>query len=178
MLSDQNQKPIVLEVEGLRVYYETPAGDVLAVNGIDFQLYQGEVRWVWLVSPVAVNRQRPWGFLQLVVPPGRIVSGQVLLDGQNLLDLSARELRKLRWAKLSLIPQGAMNSLNPTMKINHQIQDVIDAHLGRTSKQEIRDRILELLQMVGLPETCLSYVSASTQWWYETACVHRYGHCS
>ena len=151
MLSDQNQKPIVLEVEGLRVYYETPACDVLAVNGIDFQLYQGET--LGLVGESGCGKSTAaMGILQLVVPPGRIVSGQVLLDGQNLLDLSARELRKLRWAKLSLIPQGAMNSLNPTMKINRQIQDVIDAHLGRTSKQEIRDRILELLQMVGLPE--------------------------
>jgi len=151
LLSDQNQKPIVLEVEGLRVYYETPAGDVLAVNGIDFQLYQGET--LGLVGESGCGKSTAaMGILQLVVPPGRIVSGQVLLDGQNLLDLSARELRKLRWAKLSLIPQGAMNSLNPTMKINRQIQDVIDAHLGRTSKQEIRDRILELLQMVGLPE--------------------------
>ena len=151
MLSDQNRKPIVLEVEGLRVYYETPAGDVLAVNGIDFQLYQGET--LGLVGESGCGKSTAaMGILQLVVPPGRIVSGQVLLDGQNLLDLSARELRKLRWAKLSLIPQGAMNSLNPTMKINRQIQDVIDAHLGATSKQEIRDRILELLQMVGLPE--------------------------
>ena len=103
MLSDQNQKPIVLEVEGLRVYYETPAGDVLAVNGIDFQLYQGET--LGLVGESGCGKSTAaMGILQLVVPPGRIVSGQVLLDGQNLLDLSARELRKLRWAKLVKIP--------------------------------------------------------------------------
>ena len=80
------------------------------------------------------------------------MSGQVLLEGQNLLDLTESEVRKLRWAKLSLIPQGAMNSLNPTMKVNRQIQDVIDAHHRGTSKQETQDRILQLLQMVGLPE--------------------------
>ena len=141
---DQNQKPIVLEVEGLRVYYETPAGDVLAVNGVDFQLYQGET--LGLVGESGCGKSTAaMGILQLVVPPGRIVSGQVLLEGQNLLDLSERELRKLRWAKLSLIPQGAMNSLNPTMKVNLQIQ--ID---GGGHERGKRSGTLAVHQIVGL----------------------------
>src|SRR5205823_3168054 len=91
------------------------------------------------------------GILQLVVPPGRIVSGEVDLEGQSLLGLPEEAMRQVRWVKLALIPQGAMNSLNPTMKVSAQIRDVIIAHEGKKAKKDIKRRILELLTMVGLP---------------------------
>jgi oligopeptide/dipeptide ABC transporter ATP-binding protein len=91
------------------------------------------------------------GILQLVVPPGRIVSGEVDLEGQSLLGLPEEALRQVRWAKLALIPQGAMNSLNPTMKVSEQIKDVIIAHKGNEAKKDIKARVLELLSTVGLP---------------------------
>jgi oligopeptide/dipeptide ABC transporter ATP-binding protein len=91
------------------------------------------------------------GILQLVNPPGRIVKGEVVLDGKNLLGLPENELRLLRWTKLALIPQGAMNSLNPTMKVSSQIKDVIAAHEKRQSAADLKLRVLELLTMVGLP---------------------------
>ena len=145
-----NNKRTVLEVKDLRVYYETPQGDVLAVDGIDFQLFEGET--LGLVGESGCGKSTAaMGILQLVVPPGRIISGEVLLEGENLLDLRDRELRKLRWTKLALIPQSAMNSLNPTMKISRQIQDAIDTHERKASKSGTKSRILELLQMVALP---------------------------
>jgi oligopeptide/dipeptide ABC transporter ATP-binding protein len=74
-----------------------------------------------------------------------------LLEGRPLLGLPEDALRGVRWIKLALIPQGAMNSLNPTMKVSAQIKDVILAHEGRKAKKGIKPRILELLSTVGLP---------------------------
>jgi peptide/nickel transport system ATP-binding protein len=140
----------ILTVRDLRVYYETPKGDVLAVDGIDFDLYKGET--LGLVGESGSGKSTAaMGILQLVVPPGRIVDGQITLEGQNLLGLSDDTLRMLRWVKMALIPQGAMNSLNPTMTVSAQIKDVIVAHQGKRSLKDIKPRILELLSMVGLP---------------------------
>jgi len=154
MSTTDKAKNTVLEVEDLRVYYETPKGDVRAVDGIDFTLYEGEI--LGLVGESGCGKSTAaMGILQLIVPPGRIVSGEIRLDGVNILDLDEEGLRKLRWSKLALIPQGAMNSLNPTMRISQQIEDVIRQHEDRQkrkSKQAVKKRILELLQWVGLPE--------------------------
>ncbi|MEO8609816.1 MAG: ABC transporter ATP-binding protein [Chloroflexota bacterium] len=150
MTEDTNKQPPVLKVRDLRVYYETPKGDVLAVDGINFDLFKGET--LGLVGESGCGKSTAaMGILQLVVPPGRIAGGEVLLEGNNILGLSDQALRGVRWIKLALIPQGAMNSLNPTMKVSDQISDVILAHEGRKSKKDLKERVLELLSMVGLP---------------------------
>jgi oligopeptide/dipeptide ABC transporter ATP-binding protein len=89
--------------------------------------------------------------LQMVQPPGRIVSGQVRLNGKPIVGLPEAELRKLRWTELSLIPQGAMNSLNPVIKIKEQMADAILAH-EPMNKTALKKRILQLFNDVGLPE--------------------------
>src|SRR5215216_1884262 len=140
----------ILKVRNLHVYYETPKGDILAVDGIDFDLFEGET--LGLVGESGCGKSTAaMGILQLVMPPGRIVDGEVLLEGRNLLSLNEEALRSIRWIKLALIPQGAMNSLNPTMKVNDQIKDVIVAHEGQQAKKGMKPRILELMSMVGLP---------------------------
>ena len=146
----KTDRPPVLTVRDLKVYYETPKGDVLAVDGIDFDLFQGET--LGLVGESGCGKSTAaMGVLQLVTPPGRIVDGEVILDGRNLLGMSEQALRNIRWIKLALIPQGAMNSLNPTMRVSAQIKDVIVAHEGRQDGKALKARIQELLSMVGLP---------------------------
>ena len=142
---------VVLKVRNLRIHYETPTGDVIAVAGIDFDLYEGET--LGLVGESGSGKSTAaYGILQLVQPPGRIVDGEVVLDGTQLIGLPDKDFRRLRWTKLSLIPQGAMNSLNPTLKVHRQISDAIEAHEGRMSKDKLKARILELFKMVGLPQ--------------------------
>ena len=144
------KKP-VLEVRNLRVHYETPRGDVIAVAGIDFDLYEGET--LGLVGESGSGKSTAaYGILKLVQPPGRIVEGDVTLGGKNLMKLSDSEFRTIRWTELALIPQGAMNSLNPTMRISEQIADAITQHEGRQPRGKLKARILELFKMVGLPE--------------------------
>lgn len=139
-----------LEVDGLKVYYATPAGDVRAVDNVSFSVRKGEI--VGLVGESGCGKTTTaMAILRLVQPPGRIVDGAINLDGIDLTQLDATELRETRWTKLSLIPQGAMNSLNPVMLISSQIKDTIRTHEGRIPNRELRERILQLLAVVGLP---------------------------
>ncbi len=140
----------VLSVRGLEVRYETPTGDVRAVDGISFDLSEGET--LGFVGESGCGKSTAaMGILQLVQPPGRVVAGEVWLDGEDLLSLPEDELRSRRWSKLSLVPQGAMNSLNPTMTIGAQVRDVVITHLGRSAKAGFGERLAGLLEMVGLP---------------------------
>lgn len=144
-----DDREIVLKVKALRVHYATPLGDVIACNGVSFKVYEGET--VGLVGESGCGKTTTaMGILRLVQPPGRIVEGQVLLNGTDVLSLSEQELRRVRWRQVSLIPQGAMNSLNPVMRVKDQIGDAIQTHEGRPRKA-LKERILELLNLVGLP---------------------------
>jgi len=145
-----SDRDILLDVKELRVHYETPLGDVIAANGISFHVYRGET--LGLVGESGCGKTTTaMGILRLVQPPGRIVSGHVLINGTDLVTLSERELRQIRWRELALIPQGAMNSLNPVMRVSDQIADAIEAHEGRQPRKALKERILELLSTVGLP---------------------------
>jgi oligopeptide/dipeptide ABC transporter ATP-binding protein len=140
----------VLQVKNLRIHYETPRGDVIAVNSINFHVYKGET--LGLVGESGCGKSTTvMGILRLVQPPGRIVGGEVLLNGADIMALNESELRQARWRQVSLIPQGAMNSLNPVMRVRDQIADGIITHEPRLSRTELKARIFELLSLVGLP---------------------------
>ena len=142
--------PTVLEVKNLRVHYATPLGDVIAVNGVDLKVFEGET--IGLVGESGCGKSTlAMSILRLVQPPGRIVSGQVQIHGIDLIALSERELREVRWNQIALIPQGAMNSLNPVMRVKDQIGEAIEAHQGNRAPHELKERMLRLLTMVGLP---------------------------
>jgi peptide/nickel transport system ATP-binding protein len=145
-----DSRRVVLDVQDLRVHYATPRGDVIAVNGISFQVYEGET--VGLVGESGCGKTTTaMAILRLVQPPGRIIGGRVMVEDTDLVSLNEKQLRQLRWVKLALIPQGAMNSLNPVMRIKDQIGDAITTHEGRLPADVLKQRILDLLNQVGLP---------------------------
>jgi ABC-type dipeptide/oligopeptide/nickel transport system ATPase component len=140
----------VLEVQGLRVHYRTSGGDIIAVNGIDFGVRKGEI--VGLVGESGSGKSTvAMAILRLIQPPGRVVSGAVRIMGTDMLTLSERQLRAVRWKRVSLIPQGSMNSLNPVMRAKDQIADAIETHEGRQPRGALKERIVRLLETVNLP---------------------------
>lgn len=147
----------VLAVEELRVRYDTVAGPVRAVNGVSFSLRRNEK--LGLVGESGSGKSTTaLALMRLIQPPGHIVGGTVLLDGADVLAMSDEELRTIRFAEISLVPQGAMNSLNPVMRIKDQIMDVIQTHDRNASKLAARARVDDLLDWVGLPTaTARSY---------------------
>jgi peptide/nickel transport system ATP-binding protein len=141
-------KPL-LEVKNLRVYYHTPRGPVKAVDGIAFGLEAGE-RFGLIGESGSGKSTMALSIMRLIKPPGRIESGEVLLDGVNVLTLSEEQMRRLRLAGIALISQGAMNSLNPVMRVKHQIADGLRSHGARMSRREEDDHLGGLLEWVGL----------------------------
>jgi len=140
----------VLEVRDLRVHYATPQGDVIAVNGVSFDVRRGEI--LGLVGESGCGKSTTaMAILRLVQAPGRIVGGQILLNGTDLAKLNERRLNAIRWRDVALIPQGAMNSLNPVMKVKDQIADAIETHEGKQPARVLKERILDILATVGLP---------------------------
>ena len=140
----------VLKVEDLRVHYETPQGPVKAVDGVSFELRPGE-RMGLIGESGSGKTTMATAIMRLIRPPGRIVGGRVLLGGRDLLSMSDLEIRQVRLKEIALVPQAAMNSLNPVMRIGHQIVDAIVAHEARLSTQQMRDRVEQALVQVGLP---------------------------
>jgi peptide/nickel transport system ATP-binding protein len=139
----------VLRVRDLRVRYHTPRGTVKAVEDVSFSLRQGEK--LGLVGESGSGKSTiALALMRLIRQPGQIESGEVLLGDSNLLALSDEEMRLTRFARISLVPQGAMNSLNPVMRIKHQLGDTIRAHDARITGQDVEKRIAELMEWVGL----------------------------
>lgn len=148
MLISSNQK--VLEINDLNVHYFTPRGAVTAVNAVNLYVKEGET--VGLVGESGCGKTTiAMSILQMVSAPGRIVGGEIKVEGRNIVNLPEKELRKIRWRKLALIPQGAMNSLNPVIKIREQMEDAITAH-EQIRGAALRDKVLKLLNDVSLPE--------------------------
>jgi peptide/nickel transport system ATP-binding protein len=142
----------VLRVQDLRVRYDTPSGPVRAVEGVSFSLKKGER--LGLVGESGSGKSTTvLSLLRMLKPPARIEAGKVLLDGVDLLTLSEAEMRAARFARIALIPQGAMNSLNPVMRIKHQLMDTIQYHNGKLSRSELATKIQQLLESVGLDKS-------------------------
>ncbi len=140
----------LLTVEHLRVYYHTRRGPVRAVDDVSFAVQRGE-RFGIVGESGCGKSTTALALLRMIKPPGRVEQGRVLLDGIDVLALGKEEMRRLRWRAISLIPQGAMNSLNPVMRVRDQIADAISTHEGSRPSRELRERIEQALNMVGLP---------------------------
>ncbi len=139
----------VLEVQDLRVYYHTRNGPVKAVDGISFRLLEGER--LGLVGESGSGKSTAGlAILRLIKPPGRIEGGHIRLNGVDVLSLSEPEMRRMRLAAIALVAQGAMNSLNPVMRVGDQIVDALLDHGARASRKEFADRVGKLFERVGL----------------------------
>ncbi len=144
------QTPI-LTVEDLQVFYWTRRGPIRAVDGVSFTIQRNE-RFGFIGESGCGKTTTMMAVLRLIKPPGKIENGRIMLDGRNILELDKEELRQTRWRKIALVPQGAMNSLNPVMRIGNQIADTIITHEPDVSAQQAKARIVGLLDMVELPE--------------------------
>ena len=144
----------LLEVKELKTYYYTLRGVVKAVDNVSFSLERGEVLGIAGESGCGKSTLA-WALLGLVPPPGRIAGGEIMLDGINITKLSEHDLRKkVRWRKISMIFQGAMNALTPVFTIENQLAEPLIIHKGM-SKNEARERIAQMLKAVGLDETIM-----------------------
>ncbi len=143
---------IALQVNNLRVSYMTGEQEVKAVDDVTFSLYPGE-RLGIVGESGSGKTTLALALMQLHKPPAYVMGGEAILDGGDILALGREEIRQLRWSKLSLIPQGSMNSLNPVIKIKHQMADAIEAHERGWTRGQIAKHIGELLGRVGLPES-------------------------
>ncbi len=139
----------ILQVHNLDVDYETSRGALRAVNKVSFSLVAGEK--FGLVGESGSGKSTTlMAILRLIKPPGHIKGGQILLDEVDLVDLSEEEMRQKRLEDISLIPQGAMDSLNPVVRIRDQFKLAMQAHNHQLSKSEMEGRIAELLTWVEL----------------------------
>ena len=155
---DPERTAAVLDVRDLRVSYQTAAGPVKAVNGVSFSLQPGE-RFGLVGESGSGKTTTALSLLRLLQESAVIDGGEVLLDGVDLLRLSEEEMRMARFADIALIPQGAMNSLNPMMKVGEQLRDTIRAHRRvMDSGTSVDGRIRDVLRSVELdPRVVDSY---------------------
>jgi oligopeptide transport system ATP-binding protein len=142
--------PKLLEVKNLRTQFFTQDGVVHAVNGISYSVDKGET--VAIVGESGSGKSV--GVMSLIrlipQPPGKIVDGEVLFDGQDLLKLGEDELRDIRGNRIAMIFQDPMTSLNPVLTIGRQITEALELHMNM-NKEQARKRAVQLLEMVGIP---------------------------
>lgn len=152
MRDPETRRPI-LQVRGLTVEFRVPRGILRAVDNLDLDVYDNEV--LGLVGESGCGKSvLAHSILKVVDPNGYIAGGKILFGDKDVLNLNKRELRKYRWQDVSVIFQGAFNSLNPVMKVFEHMVDTTLAHENR-SKKEISERSGELLQMVRLDSSAV-----------------------
>src|SRR5215203_3388187 len=141
----------LLSVKDLRTYFETEDGTVRAVDGISFDLKRGETLGIVGESGSGKSVTNLSVLRLIPSPPGRIVSGEVLFHGQDILSLPQDEVRKIRGKRISMIFQDPMTSLNPFMRISRQLMEITQLHLGH-SKEQAYEHAVRMLETVGIPE--------------------------
>jgi peptide/nickel transport system ATP-binding protein len=139
----------VLSVRDLCVDYISPAGPVRALDRVSLDVEPGEVVGVAGESGCGKSTMAQ-AILRILPPPAVIGGGQVLLEGRDLLTLSEAELRRVRWERIAMVFQSAMDALNPVLSVGEQIADTLRAHGAAPSAAAARARAVELLQMVGI----------------------------
>ena len=140
----------ILEVKDLKTYFRTDAGIVKAVDGVSFKLDKGET--LGLVGESGSGKSvTNMSIMKLIpMPPGKIVGGEVLLDGEDILKMSEKEMSHIRGNRISMIFQDPMTALNPYLRISTQLIETIRLHQG-LDKASARKKAIEMLKLVGIP---------------------------
>ena len=141
----------LLEVKDLATYFFTQDGVVKAVDGISYDVEEGEV--LGIVGESGCGKSvSALSIMRLVAsPPGRTIRGEVLFEGEDLLSLDDAEMRHIRGNRMAMVFQEPMTSLNPVLTIGRQLTETVELHLGM-NKREARERAAELLRMIGIPD--------------------------
>lgn len=140
----------ILEVKDLKTYFRTDAGIVKAVDGVSFSLAKGET--LGLVGESGSGKSvTNMSIMKLIpMPPGKIVGGEILLNGEDILHMSEKELSQIRGNRISMIFQDPMTALNPYLRISTQLIETIKLHQG-LDKADSRKKAIEMLKLVGIP---------------------------
>jgi len=142
-------KPL-LEIRNLKTYFFTEDGVVKAVDGVDFSVYSGEV--LGLVGESGCGKSvTSLSVMRLVGPPGKVVEGDILFDGKDILKLSESEMVHMRGNRMSMIFQQPQSSLNPVFKVGDQVAEVLRIH-QRMDKEQAWQKAVDLLHLVGIPD--------------------------
>ncbi len=147
------QQPL-LSIRDLRVYFNIRAGTVRAVDGIDLNIAEGEK--LGLVGESGSGKTTTaLAVMRMIKPPGVIASGSVELNGRDLVSLSEPEMRAVRGYDIAMVPQAAMNALNPVRRIGDQIVDGLNDHGVNESRNRMQERLTTLMAQVGLSDNVL-----------------------
>ncbi|HZM21249.1 MAG TPA: ABC transporter ATP-binding protein, partial [Anaerolineales bacterium] len=149
MAEEKKIQPL-LEVRNLKTYFYTEDGVVKAVDGVDIEVYPGEV--LGIVGESGCGKSvTSLSVMRLIGQPGKIIEGEILYEGRDLLKLSDNEMMKMRGNRISMIFQQPQTSLNPVFRVGEQISEVLNVHqdFGREAGKK---RAVELLKLVGIPD--------------------------
>ena len=140
----------LLKVKDLRVYYTAQSNPVRAVDGVTFNVKAGEI--FSIVGESGCGKSTLANTLiGLLDPPAYLAGGEVILKGLNILDLDEEGIKKIRWKEISILPQSAMNALNPVMKIYDQIKDTVAAHDSKISDDDVKSKAEAITRKLMLP---------------------------
>ncbi|ADI31964.1 ABC transporter ATP-binding protein [Staphylothermus hellenicus] len=146
----------LISIRNLSIHYYTLSGIVHAVDNVSFDILEGE--WISIVGESGSGKSTlAYSIIGLVPPPGRIVTGEILFNGRNLVKLSREEMRRIRGKDIGMVFQDPMTSLDPLRRVGDQIAEVFIEHGVLSSWKEARERARELLKKVGLPGDRASY---------------------
>ncbi|QDP41226.1 ABC transporter ATP-binding protein [Radiobacillus deserti] len=146
-----NEQSPILQVQNLRTHFFTKSGAVKAVDGVDFSVRAGETLGIVGESGSGKSMTAMSVMRLIPSPPGKIVDGEIIFEGENLLHKSEKQMRKIRGKDISMIFQDPMTSLNPVLTVEKQMVETIRTHEPLNKSQAV-ERAVELLELVGIPE--------------------------
>ncbi|MCR4746294.1 MAG: ABC transporter ATP-binding protein [Lachnospiraceae bacterium] len=147
---NKDNEDYVLQVKNLHTSFFTDKGEVKSVNGVSFNLKKGKILGV-VGESGSGKSVTAYSIMQILADTGRVVEGEILYKGQNILDYSKKEIQGFRGKCCSIIFQDPMTSLNPVFTIGHQIMEAVMLHTNK-NKKEAEERAIELLKLVGINE--------------------------